>query len=56
MTDLGNFTEELIHRIYDSEINFKIQCFWDTGFDVYLGDELNGFKDKSLQCRNSDAK
>jgi hypothetical protein len=30
-------------RLYDSEINFSISCFWDGGFTVKLGDEMNGF-------------
>jgi|Tabmets5t2r1_1033131.scaffolds.fasta_scaffold151921_2 hypothetical protein len=29
-------------RLYDSEINFSITCFWDGGFEVKLGDDLNG--------------
>ncbi len=28
--------------LYESEINFSISCFWDGGFEVKLGDELNG--------------
>jgi len=28
--------------LYDSEINFSVSCFWDGGFEVKLGDELNG--------------
>lgn len=39
-------TKEL-QRIYDSEINFSITTFWDGGFDVKLGDEMNGFVAKS---------
>jgi squalene cyclase len=30
-------------RLYTSEINFSISCFWDGGFDVKLGDDMNGF-------------
>ena len=30
-------------RLYDSEINFEVSCFWDADFDVRLGDALNGF-------------
>ena len=30
-------------RLYDSEINFSISCFWDGGFDVKIGDDMNGF-------------
>jgi hypothetical protein len=29
--------------LYDSEINFTISTFWDGGFDVKLGDNINGF-------------
>jgi hypothetical protein len=31
------------YRIYDSEINVRISWFWDCGFEVRLGDEINGF-------------
>lgn len=34
----------IIDKIYDSEINAKIQWFWDGGFDVCLGDDMNGWK------------
>lgn len=30
-------------KIVDSEINFKIESFWDNGFRVYLGDDINGY-------------
>lgn len=30
--------------LYASEINFEIATFWDGGFDVKLGDALNGYK------------
>lgn len=32
-----------LQLIYDSEINFSISTFWDGGFTVKLGDEVNGF-------------
>ena len=32
-----------LQRIYDSEINVSISWLWDCGFDVRLGDEVNGF-------------
>ncbi len=35
---------DVLQRLYDSEINFSISCFWDGGFDVKLGDQMNGFK------------
>lgn len=31
-------------KLYDSEINFKIESFYDGGFRVSLGDEMNGWK------------
>jgi hypothetical protein len=30
-------------RLYDSEINFSITTFWDGGFTVKIGDDMNGF-------------
>ena len=32
--------------VYDSEINCAVWSFWDGGFTVALGDEVNGWKDK----------
>jgi hypothetical protein len=34
---------DTFQRLYDSEINYSISCFWDGGFEVRLGDPLNGF-------------
>jgi hypothetical protein len=34
---------EVMQSLYDSEINFTIETFWDGGFDVKLGDRMNGF-------------
>jgi hypothetical protein len=40
----GSMTDDdIFQRLYDSEINFRISCFWDGGFDVKLGDEMNGY-------------
>jgi len=33
----------ILQRLYDSEINFHVSGFYDAGFDVRLGDVLNGF-------------
>jgi hypothetical protein len=33
----------ILQRLYDSEINFEVAGFCDAGFDVRLGDALNGF-------------
>ena len=32
-----------MQRLYDSEINLTVSSFWDDGFYVKLGDEMNGF-------------
>lgn len=39
-----NLLNEL-QKIYNSEINFSISTFWDGGFDVKLGDDINGYKE-----------
>jgi hypothetical protein len=33
----------IFQRLYNSEINFEVSGFFDAGFDVRLGDALNGF-------------
>lgn len=37
--------------LYDSEINFSISCLWDGGFDIALGDEMNGFREETTVLR-----
>ena len=32
-----------LQKIYDSEINISINTLWDGGFDLKLGDEMNGY-------------
>jgi hypothetical protein len=32
-----------LQRLYDIEINFEVSGFHDAGFEVRLGDALNGF-------------
>jgi hypothetical protein len=34
----------IMQRLYDSEINATMSSFWDDGFYVKLGDEMNGFR------------
>jgi len=34
----------VFERLYDSEINFAVNSFCWRGFDVNLGDDMNGFK------------
>ena len=37
-----------LQELYDSEINWSIECFWDRGFTVKLGDDMNGFESEDL--------
>lgn len=36
----------IFQKLYDSEINFSISTFWDGGFTVKLGDDLNGWAEE----------
>jgi hypothetical protein len=49
--------EALIQRLYDSEINLTVlfSSFYDGGFTVKIGDELNGFRAEDQGQRWSDA-
>ena len=38
-----NLADEL-QRIYDSEINIRISWLWDGGIDVWIGDDLSGYR------------
>lgn len=40
----GEMILDKLQKLYDSEINCKIEWFWDTGVEWYLGDEMNGWK------------
>lgn len=37
---------QILQDLYDSEINAKIEWFWDAKIDVALGDNLNGWRDE----------
>lgn len=34
----------IMQALYASEINCSVSCFWDGGWKVKLGDEMNGWK------------
>lgn len=34
---------EKIQKIYDGEINFRIESFYDSGWTLQVGDHINGF-------------
>lgn len=40
--------DKLLQSLYDHEINFSISCFWDSGFEWKLGDDMNGYKEKGF--------
>jgi hypothetical protein len=50
-----NRRASVLQRLYDSEINFKIETFWDGGFDWWLGDALNRYQEKGNAKTYSDA-
>jgi hypothetical protein len=33
----------VLQELYDSEINVTVSSFWDGGFQVKLGDPMNGY-------------
>ncbi len=39
---MSNVMEDL----YRSEINCGAECFYDTGWNVWLGDNLNGYREQ----------
>ena len=38
--------DDVLNDLYASEINISIVSFWDNGYTIKLGDELNGFRVK----------
>lgn len=32
-----------LQALYDAEVNFSIETFWDAGFKARLGDSMNGW-------------
>jgi len=39
--------EEAMTYLYSYELNSSVSCHWDGGFDVRLGDDMNGFKSET---------
>lgn len=44
--------EKLLQDIYNSEINIRIEWFWDWGFDLYIWDEMNWYKETPMKDNN----
>ena len=43
---------KVIDALYESEINCSVDTFWDGGYTVKLGDEMNGFVAEK-ECKSS---
>ena len=39
-----------IQEYYNTERNAEISWFWDSGFYVWFGDEINGYK-SYIRCK-----
>ena len=39
--------KEFFNWMHKNEMNFSIEAFYDGGFTVRLGDDMNGFKDSA---------
>jgi squalene cyclase len=48
-------THDIPQQLYDHEINFSISAFWDGGFMVKIGDELNGFRAETTVATYAEA-
>lgn len=48
-------TAIILQDLRDSEINFSITAFYDNGFNVKLGDDMNGFAASGIAERFEDA-
>ena len=47
--------DQVLADLYAAEINIQISSFWDCGYSLALGDEMNGFKARGHVDRLSDA-
>ena len=36
--------QDILQALYDSEINCRIEIFWEGGWTAWLGDDMNGFR------------
>lgn len=46
---------EIPQALHDSDINFKIECFYDGVWTATLGDEMNGWDDHTRRPNYVDA-
>lgn len=45
----------VMEKLYESEINCRIESFFDAGWSVSLGDHANGFKEVEVMFYSMDA-
>ena len=43
--------QDILQALYDSEINCRIESFWDGGWTAWLGDDMNGFRVAEVRGR-----
>jgi len=36
--------DEILTHLYENEINWRISCFFDLGYEAELGDDINEYK------------
>ena len=48
--------ERVLQGLHDSEINAGVQTFYDAGMRVWIGDEMNGIKAKTVINRTPAAR
>lgn len=39
--------QDALAQLYAAEINCGVSCFWDGGWDAWIGDQMNGYKSMS---------
>ena len=43
---------DILQALYESEINCRVESFWDGGWIGWLGDEMNGFPFAKVRGEN----
>ena len=46
--------QDILQALYDSEINCRLESFYDGGWTAWLGDEMNGFRVAEVRGRTLD--
>lgn len=44
--------QDILQALYESEINCRVESFWDGGWTGWLGDETNGFPFAKVRGKN----